>query len=162
MKIISAIKNIIMDIIIVILILTIIIAIINKNKPTPLFGYYFFTIMSGSMQPTLNIDDNIIVKHSNNYKVGDIVTFKEGNKYVTHRIVDLNDNKVTTRGDANTTDDPPFDKKNILGKLVFKSKYLNFLVKNRILLILFVILIYLIGLVFNDDKEVKGNVKEGS
>ena len=113
MKVLTVIKNIILDIIIVFLLLTIIIAFINKNKPTPLFGYYFFTVMSGSMQPTLNVDDNIIVKKADNYKIGDIVTYKDGTKYITHRIVDINNNEITTRGDANTIDDPPFDKKNI-------------------------------------------------
>ena len=45
--------------IIVILLLTIFVSILNRNKPTPLFGFYFFTVMSGSMQPALNVEDNI-------------------------------------------------------------------------------------------------------
>lgn len=147
MKVLNLIKNIILDIIIVILLLTIVISMFNKNKPTPLFGFYFFTVMSGSMQPTLNVDDSIIVRKADNYKVGDIVTYKHDKTYVTHRIVRIKGDNVVTKGDANKDEDSAFSKSKILGKLVFKSKYLDFLVKNRILIILFIILVYLVEMV---------------
>ena len=153
MKILNIIKNIILDAIIVILLLTIVVSVLNRNKPTPLFGFYFFTVMSGSMSPELNVEDSIIVRQSDTYEVGDIVTYKLDKSYVTHRIVKIDGDKVITRGDANTNDDPAFDKKNILGKVVFKSKYLNFLVRNRILIILFIILIYLIEMVIKTRRK---------
>lgn len=153
MKTLNVIKNIILDIIIVILILTIVVSMLNRNKPTSLFGYYFFTVMSGSMSPTLEVGDSIIVKESKVYKKGDIVTFKEAKFYVTHRITKIDGNKVTTMGDANTDEDPSFDKKNILGKVVFHSVYLNFLVRNRILIILVIVLIYLIEMVFDARRK---------
>ena len=142
-KVINIIKNIILDIIIVILCITIVVGILNKNKPTSIFGYYFFTVMSGSMQPELKVNDNIIVKQSNNYEVGDIVTYKGDKSYITHRIVKIEDNMITTKGDDNSDEDPAFDKSNILGKVVFKSKYLNFVVKYRVFIIFAIILIYL-------------------
>lgn len=153
MKVLNVIKNIILDVIIVILLLTIVVSVLNKKKPTPLFGYYFFTVMSGSMEPTLKVEDNLIVKGSDNYEVGDIVTYKSGDSYVTHRITKIDGNKVITKGDANTDEDSEFDKKDILGKVVFKSVYLNFLVRNRILIILFIIIIYLIEMVINTRRR---------
>ena len=153
MKVFNIIKNIILDIIIVFLLIIIVISILNKNKPTPIFGYYFFTVMSGSMTPTLEIDNNIIVKESDDYNVDDIVTYKTGNSYVTHRIVKIEGNKIITKGDANKDEDPAFDKKNIVGKVVFKSKYLDFFVRNRVLIILFIILIYLIEMVFKTPER---------
>lgn len=153
MKTLNIIKNIILDIIIVILLLTIIVSALNRKKPTPLFGYYFFTVMSGSMQPALDVEDNIIVKQSDDYKIGDIITYKSTKSYVTHRIVKIDGNKIITKGDANTDEDPAFDKKNILGKVVFKSVYLNFLVRNRILILLIIILIYLAEMVFKTRRE---------
>lgn len=153
MKVVNIIKNIILDIIIVVLIASIIFGFLNKNRPISVFGHYFFTVMSGSMSNTINVGDSIIVKKVDTYKVGDIVTYKKQNSYITHRITKIEGNKVTTKGDANKMEDPTFDKKNILGKFVYKSAWLNFLVKNRILIILLVIIIYLIEMVIKSMKE---------
>ena len=144
MKVIKIIKNIILDIIIVFLVAAIIVGHLNKTKPVPFFNYYFFTVLTGSMQDTLYPGDNIIVKKQDNYKVGDIVTYKADEVYVTHRITKINGNQITTKGDANTSEDPPFDKKNILGKFVYKSALLNFMINNKIIIILMVIIVYLL------------------
>ena len=161
MKVFNVIKNIILDIIIVFLCITIVISVINKNKPTSFFGYYFFTIMSGSMQPELKVNDSIIVKQSNNYNVGDIVTYKNNNAYVTHRIIKVENDMITTQGDANTDADPAFNKSNILGKVVYKSKLLNFVVRYRILIIIFIILLYLLEMVIKSmgKKEEKSETQ---
>jgi len=144
MKVIKIIKNIILDIIIVFLVAAIIVGHLNKTKPVPFFNYYFFTVLTGSMQDTLYPGDNIIVKKQDNYKVGDIVTYKSDEVYVTHRITKINGNQITTKGDANTNEDPPFDRKNILGKFVYKSNLLNFMINNKIIIILIVIIVYLL------------------
>ncbi len=152
-KIFSIIRNIILDLIIIVLIGAVIFSFINKNRPVPLFNHYFFTVLTGSMQDTLQVGDSIIVKKVDKYKVGDIVTYKKGKSYVTHRIVKIDGNKITTKGDANMQSDPPFDKKYILGKFIYKSKLLNFLVNNKLLIILFVIILYLLSLVIRSGKE---------
>lgn len=144
MKVLNIIKNIVLDIIIVVLIISIIFSYMNRKKPVPLFNYYFFTVLTGSMQDTLQIGDSIIVKKTDKYRVGDIVTYKKESSYITHRIIKINGNKITTKGDANNDEDPSFDKKYILGKFVYKSTWLNFLVKYRLFIVLFIIIIYLI------------------
>lgn len=144
MKVLKVLKNIVIDVFIVILLVSIVFGILNKNKPISVFNYYFFTVMSGSMEKTLYVGDSIIVKKMDTYKVGDIVTYKKDNFYVTHRIVKIDGDEVTTKGDANKLEDPSFDRKNILGKFVYKSDWLNFLVRYRIIIALGLIIIFLI------------------
>ena len=99
MKVLNIIKNIVLDVIIVVLIISIIFSYMNRKKPVPLFNHYFFTVLTGSMQNTLQIGDNIIVKKTDKYKVGDIITYKKENSYITHRIVKIDGNKITTKGE---------------------------------------------------------------
>ena len=153
MKVLNIIKNIILDIIIVILLGMIIFGILNKNKPFPVCGYYFFTVLSGSMEDTLHVGDNIIVKKSNEYKVGDIITYKLDNSYITHRITKIDGDMITTKGDANDTEDIPFNKDKILGKLAYKSKLLNFLVKNKIFIFIVVIILFVIDSIIGNMKK---------
>ena len=154
MKAFNIIKNIILDIIIVILIIFIIIGFINKKKPVPIFNYYFFTVMTGSMQDALYPGNSIIVKKVNDYSVGDIITYKQDDIYVTHRIVKIDGNKVVTKGDANKDNDPEISKDDILGKLVYHSEILDFIVKNRFFIILGVIVLYLLELILKPEKKV--------
>ncbi len=153
MKVLNIIKNITLDIIIVILIFSIIIGHLNKTKPVSVCNYYLFTVLTGSMESELYPGDSIIVKKQKEYKVGDIVTYKEGDSYITHRITKIEGNKITTKGDANKYEDPEFDKENILGKIVYKSELLNFLVKYRVFIVLFVIIIYLIESIIKTAKK---------
>jgi len=152
-KALNIIKNIVLDIIIVILIAAVVIGQLNKGKPVPIFGYYFFTIVSGSMQDTLQIDDSIIVKKADEYKVNDIVTYKHDKTYVTHRIVEIDGDMVITKGDANTVADPPFHKDQILGKYVYKNDILSFLVKYRFVIIIILAILYVASLIFENVKE---------
>ena len=153
MKVLNIIKNVILDIIIIILIGAIILGQINKDRPVAIFNHYFFTVMSGSMQNTLKVGDNIIVKKVDNYKVGDIVTYQKETSLITHRITKIEGNMVTTKGDANEMEDPVFDKKYIIGKFVYKSNWLNFLVRNRILIALILIILYLIETIRKSKKK---------
>ncbi len=83
-----------------------------------LFGYSVFSVATGSMEPTISQNDLIIVKDSNNYNVGDIVTFKNEKSYITHRIVTVNTNNYVTKGDANNAKDVAITKDKIIGKVV--------------------------------------------
>ena len=145
MKILKVIKNIVIDILIVILLGLIVFNFLNKTKPVPIFNYYLLTVKTGSMMNALNIGDNIIVKKVDDYKVGDIITYKKDDIYVTHRITKIDGNTVTTKGDANNTEDPSFNRKKVLGKFVYKSDLLNFIIKYRLIIVLVVIVLYLIN-----------------
>ena len=155
MKLINVVKNIVLDVVIVLLLGTIIFSYLNRNKPVPIFNYYLFTVLTGSMQNTLYPGDNIIVKKVDEYKVGDIVTYKLESAYVTHRIVKIDGDMVTTKGDANQSEDDAFNKENILGKFVYKSNLLNFVLKNKMLIIIFVLILYLFDIIIKDKKKVE-------
>jgi len=84
------------------------------------FGYTFFEVVSGSMSPTINTYDLIIVKIDNNVKEDDIVTFYSDNTFITHRIIEYkSDTKILTKGDANNTSDKYISKDAIIGKVIY-------------------------------------------
>ncbi len=83
-----------------------------------LFGYSVFNVATGSMAPTINQNDIIVVKRYDNYEVGDIVTFKSDNEYITHRIVTVNENNYVTKGDANNAKDVAITKDKVIGKVI--------------------------------------------
>lgn len=68
-------------------------------------SYRAYVVTSGSMEPTIKTGSIIITKAKPYYEIGDIVTFKNGGNTVTHRIVDMNLESITTKGDANDTPD---------------------------------------------------------
>ena len=97
-----------------------------------LFGYRLFQVQTGSMEPKIKINDLIIIKEKSNYKKNDIVTYKdENNNYVTHRIVKITKKEIITKGDSNNTEDKPITKDKIIGKVLFKFRFIN--IVNKIL-----------------------------
>ena len=48
----------------------------SNEKATNFFGYRLFVITSDSMAPTFNENDMIFVKTTNDYEIGDIITYK--------------------------------------------------------------------------------------
>lgn len=108
------------------------------------------------MSPELKVGEYILVKKSYKYKVGDIVTYKKKDNYITHRIVYKKGNTIITKGDKNNLNDEPINKKNIVGKLVRKLKVVSLI--SYLLSIPFTwILIFILGisyiLIFSKNKE---------
>lgn len=92
--------------------------IVKDEMPMP-FGYGMSVVLSGSMEDRLSVDDLVIIKATDNYKVNDIVLFQEGNSLVIHRIIEIDGDTVTTKGDANNVADEPINKSQIKGILVY-------------------------------------------
>lgn len=108
-----------------------------KKSPVPMFaGHAYLIVTSDSMHPTINRGDMIIVRKTNNYGRGDIVTFMDGNEIVTHRIIffydpETEENNVLeytgwfrTQGDyanahGDELDPRPLSEENIYGEVVF-------------------------------------------
>lgn len=90
----------------------------GNQMPMP-FGYGLSVVVSGSMEPRLSVDDLIIIKAAEDYGVNDIVLFQEGSHLVIHRIVVVDGDTVTTKGDANNIPDAPIPKSRIKGVLVY-------------------------------------------
>ena len=91
------------------------------------FGIKVATVLTGSMEPTLKINDFVIVKKPNNIKVNDIISYKDDNseKEILHRVIKINNDTFITKGDANNIEDMPINKKSITGIYVGKIKYLG-------------------------------------
>ncbi|MCL2813887.1 MAG: signal peptidase I [Oscillospiraceae bacterium] len=84
---------------------------LNPDKVPDFFGLKPFVVLSGSMEPAILAGDLVFIKTVDplTLKTGDIISFKEGNNIVTHRIVELTEKggepAFLTRGDANNTSD---------------------------------------------------------
>ncbi len=91
------------------------------------FGIKTAVVLTGSMEPTLDINDFVIIKKTNNIEIGDIVSYQDETvkMEVLHRVVNIEGDKITTKGDANNTEDKPFDKSKITGVYIGKIKYLG-------------------------------------
>lgn len=111
----------------VFIVLSIIIINIFSMFHISIFGLRLFRVGTGSMVPYLNINDYIIIKKSNNYEVGDVVTYKVDDLYITHRIVSISENGVVTKGDANNIVDPVVEKNNIVGKVILRLGFVGFI-----------------------------------
>lgn len=85
--------------------------------PMP-FGFGGAVVLSGSMEPTISVDELIIVKAEPAYEVGDVIVYQTGRVPVVHRIVAMDGETVTTRGDANNTEDSPVALSQVKGKVI--------------------------------------------
>ncbi len=93
-----------------------------KKKPLPMiFGYGACVVVSGSMEPTISVNDLIVVKEKTDLKVDDIVLYKDGESLVVHRIVNITNNGeiIVTKGDANKVNDTPFNRSEVVGEVMF-------------------------------------------
>ena len=150
MKVLKIIGQFILCLILISFILLNIFSMNNKS----LFGFRIYRVISGSMQPALQIGDVIIVKKSNNYSERDIITYSNGLTTITHRIIAINNDEVITKGDANEVDDKPINKEQIVGKFFFRisnfSLFSIILSKNVIYLIMIFLLVLIFLLVIGD------------
>lgn len=82
--------------------------------------YPIAAITSGSMWPVLKTGDLVLVKavEREDLKIGDIVVWKNPIGFTIHRIVKLDKDTITTKGDANFTQDKPTPYENVVGKNV--------------------------------------------
>ena len=90
----------------------------GNQLPMP-FGYGMSVVLSGSMEDRLSVDDLVIIKATDSYNVNDIVLYQDGNSLVIHRIIEIDGDTVTTKGDANNVADEPINKSQIKGVLVY-------------------------------------------
>ncbi len=92
--------------------------ILHEQLPM-LGGCGYAVVLSGSMEPTISVNDVVIIKEQDAYEVGDIITYVDGDgTLITHRIVAIDGDEITVRGDANNTDDPTFSVESIKGAVV--------------------------------------------
>jgi signal peptidase len=130
----------------------------------------FFSVSSGSMIPTLNVGDYIVVKYEpfDELKVGDIIVFHSPinpNDIIVHRIFDIKlvngEKTLITKGDNNLYPDPWVVKQeHYIGKYTgFKIPYLGYLALlfpfpvNYLFIIIVIVIIFLIELSYEEKED---------
>ena len=98
---------------------------IAKNSVTKIFGYGFLVVVTGSMEPEIKSGELIIIKDSSEYDVGDIITYEIDGYLVTHRIVKIEENQITTKGDSNNEEDLEINDNQVVGKVIYHSTILR-------------------------------------
>ena len=106
---------------------------LNKDVPPDVFGIAPLTVVSGSMQgdneDSFDIGALIFVdllsdEEKDALEIGDVVTYKTGDIYVTHRIQSIDRGEggeivtLVTQGDANSMDDGDVPIADVVGKLI--------------------------------------------
>lgn len=94
----------------------------------------FYIVSSGSMVPSLNVDDVLIVRDGGSFeslKIGDIIVFdrpSDGARVIVHRVAAIatgpqEERAIMTKGDANPSPirgvDWPITEKEYIGKVAF-------------------------------------------
>lgn len=102
--------------------------VLHNLLPMP-FGVGTAVVLSGSMEPTLSVNDLVFVEAAPDYQTGDIVVYQSSQELIIHRIVAVDGEAFITRGDANNTEDPPIEASVIKGKLVFVIPFIGLLIR---------------------------------
>ncbi len=155
--------NIVLDILIFLFGIVLFISIYNNiqinlfgNKYSSFFGYSTFEVQTGSMSPTINPGDWIIVKKSQVIHLNDIVTYERNNEFITHRVIESYKGTFVTQGDANNTKDAAINQDQIVGVVVKILPSFGIIRKtlfNPVVLIALIITVYLCGYVLRSDAK---------
>lgn len=142
-------------------------AITNPNKTPSFFGIKSYVILSGSMEPEINIKDTVIVKEvtEDELQNGDIIAFREGQTVITHRIIDIvNEDGITkykTKGDANNSeDDYNITINQIEGKVITSISFIghiSLMLHDKVVLISIALIYYAYFLRSDNIKKKKEN-----
>ena len=124
---------------------------IMKKDYVNVFGYTYFTVSTGSMSGTIEVNDIIFVKITDKANVGDVITFKnKKDEVITHRVIQKLSDTYITQGDVNNVADDPVPKEDVIGKVRWIISP-SFILK---LIAVFLILFIFLSLI-NFDKIVK-------
>lgn len=90
-----------------------------KQDPPHVFGFYPMVVTTGSMEPNLPAGALVLVRAQEEYQVRDIISFRQGDAVVTHRVVEKTSEGYRTAGDANNVpDEGVTDPASVLGRVV--------------------------------------------
>ena len=136
--------------------------IMNKDY-VKLFGYSFFRVETGSMMPTINIEDIVIVRDEKEFNDNDIVTYIEGKSFITHRIIEKKEEGFITKGDNNNKSDGIIQENQIIGRVKFIIKNVQvwkkvFKEPKVIISIIITIILFILTISY---KEKTNNFKSG-
>lgn len=125
---------------------------INNSRFPMVLGYGYAVVASGSMEPTLSRGDLVIVRQESAYEKGNIITFIQtgDQRTTTHRIVEVEDGRFVTQGDANNLVDESIVAEQIFGKVVLTLPLIGYLIQSAstplgllVIIALFLLMFYL-------------------
>ena len=147
-------KYIILNILIILFIINLI---LSFEENTHILGIYMFNIVSESMEPTLEINDVVVVKmcEATQLQKGDIITFQQDGRIISHRILDITKDKkiikFRTKGDNNEIPDSDLiPESQVYGKVLFSIKKIGKIIsyiqniRGLINIVFFVIIVYIL------------------
>ena len=164
--------TILLSVVMLILVVLIVICIKTNNKTMEIAGFMGYKpviCISNSMQQEFEVGDIIISKEvsENSIKTGDIITYREDETIITHRVCDIvkenNQIKYITKGDSNNTiDDNLVDYNQIEGMYCYKIPKLGSLIltlkKPQVLVLIALLPICIIAIIYKtiiNRKEIK-------
>jgi len=77
------------------------------------------SITSGSMWPELKKGDLILIKGidgKEEINIGDVIVYSNIKGFTIHRVIEMNEDSLVTKGDANNVKDSPIKYEEIIGK----------------------------------------------
>ncbi len=92
--------------------------------PMPL-GVTVSRVLTGSMEPALSPNDLIVIRKTDTLSEGQIVVYQSGSSLTVHRILELGEDEVVTKGDANNAPDDPIPRELIKGEVWFSIPLLG-------------------------------------
>ena len=126
-------------------------SILKPDKTPSFLGIKTYVIISGSMEPNINIGDLVVAKKiKGELQVGDVISYRKGHSVITHRISqkteDENGEKIyKTKGDNNNTEDSEeIRKEDIEGKVIKvipKIGNIMIILKNKVVATIVVIIL---------------------
>lgn len=135
-------------------------------KYANIFGFTMFEVVTGSMSGTIEIDDYVIVKETTDINVKDIITFQDGNSFVTHRVVEIRGDKIITRGDANNSDDKEITYDDIVGKVIHvlpgAGVWKSVLLEKQVFIPIIITLVLFVVFFSIEEKKYREVVKKGN
>lgn len=101
---------------------------LNNSMPMP-FGYGVSVVLSGSMEPTLSVDDLVLIRQTQDVQVGDVIVYQRSGELIIHRVIEADGDTLVTQGDANNAADEPISRDSVKGCMVGSVPYLGMLVR---------------------------------
>lgn len=131
-----------------------------------LMGLAQIIVVSGSMEPAVEVGDLLVIREQDSYKVGDIVTYRSGGSLITHRVIRVEGTSLLAKGDANNVEDAPVDLEQIEGRMVLRVPKLGYAVlflrtSRGIILTVFAGLLLILAPIFADWRKKPGGDDSG-
>lgn len=167
-KIFKSIAYLFLTLLVLLCIYTFITTDIMKKDYANIFGYTYFVVKTGSMSGSLEVNDIIFVKLTQDVKRHDIISYVDdkGN-IITHRLVRIVGDKLIAQGDANNTEDDPITKDRVIGvvKGSISPSFILKLVATFLIVFIFLVLINFDGImekiiIKDKDEKTTGTVPD--